>query len=116
MKKLLALFLALVLCLSLAACGSAESSSGNTSAYPGGKTITMMCPWSAGGGSDSCVRLLVPYLEEELGATITVINPTGGSGWVAWEQLLNGKADGLTITQVNLAHPDARLSGSFLRP
>lgn len=101
MKKLLALFLALVLCLSLAACSSAESSSGNAAAYPGGKTITMMCPWSAGGGSDSCVRLLVPYLEEELGATITVINPTGGSGWVAWEQLLNGKADGLTITQVN---------------
>ena len=107
MKKLVSLTLALVLCLALAACGgsgsanSASTSSADAASYPNGKNITMICPWSAGGGSDSCVRLLVPYLEQELGTTITVINPTGGSGWVAWEQLLSGKADGLTISQVN---------------
>ena len=97
MKKLVSLILALVLCLALSACGgsgSASTSSADAAAYPNGKNITMICPWSAGGGSDSCVRLLVPYLEQELGTTITVINPTGGSGWVAWEQLLSGKATG----------------------
>ena len=128
MKKALALTLALVLCLSLVACGS--SSSGSTSSsdasssssaasapaataapaapaepaaidYPGGRTITMICPWSAGGGSDNGVRMLVPYLEKELGTSITVINPTGGSGWVGWEQMLAAPADGLTISLVN---------------
>lgn len=94
MKKALALVLALMLTLSMASLVYAED-------YPGGKTITMICPWSAGGGSDQCVRLLVPYLEQELGTTITVINPTGGTGWVAWEQLLHAEADGLTIAQVN---------------
>ncbi|MGI6029074.1 MAG: tripartite tricarboxylate transporter substrate binding protein [Candidatus Heteroscillospira sp.] len=61
----------------------------------------MICPWSAGGGSDNGVRLLVPYLEEALGTSITVINPTGGSGWVGWEQMLKADADGLTISLVN---------------
>jgi len=69
--------------------------------YAAGKTITLICPWKAGGGSDVGVRLLTPYLEKELGATITVINPTGGSGWVGWEQMLKANADGLTISLVN---------------
>ena len=124
MKKTLCLILALVLCMALAACGSSSgssassesaapapeaaapapeaASSGSGSAdFPGGRTITMICPWSAGGGSDNGVRMLVPYLEKELGTSITVINPTGGSGWVGWEQMLAADADGLTISLVN---------------
>lgn len=97
MKKIAIFVLVLMLCLAMAVPAFAD---GETT-YPDGKTITMICPWSAGGGSDSCVRLLVPYLEKELDTTITVINPTGGSGWVAWEQLLSADADGLTMAQVN---------------
>ena len=92
MKRIVALALALAMALSLTACGKESNSSGNAGStagggevsYPNGKTITMICPWSAGGGSDNGVRLLVPYLEKELDTTITVINPTGGSGWVCW--------------------------------
>ena len=124
MKKTLCLILALVLCMALAACGSSSGSSASSEAaapapeaaapapeaassgsgsadFPGGRTITMICPWSAGGGSDNGVRMLVPYLEKELGTSITVINPTGGSGWVGWEQMLAADADGLTISLVN---------------
>ncbi len=118
MKRIAALALVLAMSLSLAACGGGNgkpgnaSSGGGTSApsggssaakttYPDGKTITLICPWSAGGGSDNGVRMLVPYLEKELNTTITVINPTGGSGWVGWEQMLKAKADGLTISLVN---------------
>lgn len=109
-KRILAFVLASVMALALAACGSAGTSnptgSGNPSStdastYPNGKTITIICPWSAGGGSDNGVRLLVPYLEKELGTTITVINPTGGSGWVGWEQMLKAPADGMMISLVN---------------
>jgi len=127
MKKIIALVLAVVMCLALVACGGAEESKAPESqapasqapasqapasqapasqapeapAYPDGKNITLICPWSAGGGSDNGVRLLVPYLEKQLGTSITVINPTGGSGWVGWEQMLKAEADGLTISLVN---------------
>lgn len=119
MKRITALALALALSLSLVSCGSGNSgkddnkgggsagtSAGSGSAqqgtaYPDGKTITLICPWSAGGGSDNGVRMLVPYLEKELNTTITVINPTGGSGWVGWEQMLKAPADGMMISLVN---------------
>ena len=117
-KKILAFVLASAMALSLASCGGSKAdapaadNSGDAAAngdaaqtetvdYPAGKTITMICPWSAGGGSDNGVRMLVPYLETELNTTITVINPTGGSGWVGWEQMLKAPADGLTISLVN---------------
>lgn len=118
MKRFAALAIALVMSLSLAACGNSGGSGGTTSGggastpsggdsaqqgttYPNGKTITLICPWSAGGGSDNGVRMLVPHLEKELGTSITVINPTGGSGWVGWEQMLKADADGMTVSLVN---------------
>ena len=39
--------------------------------------VTMLVPWSAGGGADTAVRTLVPYLEKDLGVRITVVNATG---------------------------------------
>ena len=118
MKRIVAIALALAMALSLTACGngsgsgssagsnpssgsSVGSSGGQTVDYPAGETITLICPWAAGGGSDVGVRMLVPYLEEELGTAITVTNPTGGSGWIGWEQMLQADADGLTISLVN---------------
>lgn len=74
------------------------SSSGN---WPS-RTITMLVPWSAGGGSDLAVRTLVPYLEEDLGVTVTVVNQTGANGWIAWNDLLHADADGYTIAQMNI--------------
>lgn len=121
MKKLLALALASTLALSVGCSSSSTDTAEETSApaeataavqstdtaeaedlsWPDGQGITIICPWSAGGGSDVGVRLLQPYLEEALGTNITVINPTGGSGWVGWEQMLNADSDGLTISLVN---------------
>jgi tripartite-type tricarboxylate transporter receptor subunit TctC len=69
--------------------------------FPGGKPVTLIVPWTAGGGSDIGARMVEPYLEEYLKTTVNVINPTGASGWIGWEQLLNGKADGYTIAMVN---------------
>lgn len=64
--------------------------------------ITMLVPWSAGGGADIAVRTLVPYLEEDLGVYITVVNATGANGWIAWNQLLRARPDGYTIAQMNI--------------
>lgn len=80
--------------------GSAASDTAKTN-FPNGKPITMIVPWAAGGGSDVGARILQPYLQDALHTTITVTNPTGASGWVGWEQMLNGKADGYTVAMVN---------------
>ena len=107
MKKIAALVVAMAMALSLASCGgnpgSGSEPSGSSGGvdYPGGETITLICPWAAGGGSDVGVRMLVPYLEKQLNTAVTVTNPTGGSGWIGWEQMLQGDADGLTISLVN---------------
>lgn len=98
-KRVLALCTGATLSISLlAACSSSSGStaSGNssgTNTSDGGwqpeRSITMLVPWSAGGGSDLAVRTLVPYLEDDLGVSITVVNSTGANGWIAWNELLN---------------------------
>jgi len=69
--------------------------------FPGNRPITMIVPWSPGGGSDIGARILVPYLESILGTTVNVINPTGATGWIGWERLLSDPANGHTIAMVN---------------
>jgi len=109
MKKFLVTMLAVAMAIGVAGCGGGEKKAADTKAAGGaattgfykGKNVTMIVPWSAGGGSDNGARLLVPYVEKKLGCTITVTNPTGGSGWVGWQQMLTGKPDGLTISLVN---------------
>ncbi|MBQ9419887.1 MAG: tripartite tricarboxylate transporter substrate binding protein [Synergistaceae bacterium] len=92
MRKFFVIALAFVLAFAVAA--SAEWTPNNN--------ITMIVPWSAGGGADMAVRTLVPYLEEDLGVRITVVNATGANGWIAWNQLLKAKPDGYTIAQMNI--------------
>jgi len=113
MKKLLAGVLAGLMVLSLTACGgnkkpAAGGQANKAKTTTSGKldwpkrTITMIVPWSAGGGSDLAVRTLTPYLEKDLGVKITVLNTTGANGWIAWKNLLKAKPDGYTIAQMNI--------------
>lgn len=69
--------------------------------FPGSKTITMIVPWAAGGGSDLGARIAQPYLEEAIGTKINIVNKPGASGWVGWEELLAANADGYTIAMIN---------------
>lgn len=64
--------------------------------YPD-RPITMIVPWSAGGGTDATGRIIATMLEEKLGQPINVVNRTGGGGIVGHEELKNAKADGYTI-------------------
>ncbi|WP_369282843.1 tripartite tricarboxylate transporter substrate binding protein [Oscillibacter sp. GMB15532] len=112
MKKIIALAAAAAICLALfTGCGSTSGTSGSSgstggSSAPGewtpNRSITMLVPWSAGGGSDLAVRTLAPYLEKDLGVSITVVNSTGANGWIAWNELLKADPDGYTIAQMNI--------------
>lgn len=70
------------------------------STYPE-KSIDVIVAYGAGGGTDMSARTLLPYVEEELGVTMNVINITGGAGYVGWTELLNRPKDGYTIAYIN---------------
>jgi len=65
------------------------------------KGITVIVSYSAGGGTDTGARILLPHVEKELGVPMTVVNKPGGGGWVGWNDLLNAEPDGYTIGYIN---------------
>ncbi|SEA34494.1 Tripartite-type tricarboxylate transporter, receptor component TctC [Thalassobacillus cyri] len=69
-------------------------------AYPK-KSIDLIVSYAAGGGTDTGARILQPYLEEELGVSVNIINKPGGAGWVGWADLANAEPDGYTIGYLN---------------
>jgi tripartite-type tricarboxylate transporter receptor subunit TctC len=67
--------------------------------YPS-KPITIICPWSAGGGTDRTARFLSELLSKELGQPVNVVNKTGGDGAVGHSFGANAKPDGYAICNV----------------
>lgn len=90
MKKVVSLLLALLLVLSLAACGeqktpdNSDPGTENTLNYPA-SPITLYCPWAAGGSSDLMCRqissLLGKYADN---AIVNVVNREGATARSAW--------------------------------
>lgn len=66
------------------------------------KPITVVCPWSAGGGTDATARMLAQGLETELGQPVNVVNQTGGGGLVGHLAIANAEPDGYTIGTVTV--------------
>ena len=58
-------------------------------------TMTIICPYAAGGGSDLALRILAQTGEEQFGQTINVENVTGGSGSIGLVEMLGRDADGI---------------------
>jgi tripartite-type tricarboxylate transporter receptor subunit TctC len=98
----------LLLPISLAACGSDQG--GTTTGASGGgddaacddypsEDITLLVPYSAGGGFDAWARLLAPFIEENLGgeASVRVENQPGGGGMRAVNTLYAAEPDGTTL-------------------
>jgi len=71
-------------------------------AYPD-KPINLIVSYAPGGGSDLVVRLLVPFIEKELGegAHILVINKAGAGGAIGFAELANAAPTGYTIGMIN---------------
>lgn len=108
MKKLFAMMLSCALVLSMAACSgnsgtasAGSASSGKAETFPN-DTVTLVCPFSAGGGTDIGARNMATALSKELGVNVVVENQTGSGGWVAWTDLITGDySDGYTIGLIN---------------
>jgi tripartite-type tricarboxylate transporter receptor subunit TctC len=64
------------------------------------KTVTVICPWAAGGGTDRVARFWADALEKEFGQPFVVVNKTGGSGAVGHTAGAYARPDGHTITLI----------------
>lgn len=63
----------------------------------GGKTITLVVSYAAGGGADLMARLIAPKLAEVLGQTVVVDNKPGASGQIAAAQVARAVPDGTQL-------------------
>jgi len=63
-------------------------------AIAGGKPITLLVSYPAGGGADMMARLIAPRMAEALGQPVIVENKPGGSGTVAAAQVARAAPDG----------------------
>src|SRR5437667_10734325 len=63
----------------------------------GGKTLTLVVSYPAGGGADAMARLIAPKMAEALGQPVIVDNKPGGSGTIAAGQVARATPDGTTL-------------------
>lgn len=63
----------------------------------GGKPITLVVSYPAGGGADAMARLIGPKLAEALGQPVIVDNKPGASGTIAAQHVARATPDGTTL-------------------
>jgi tripartite-type tricarboxylate transporter receptor subunit TctC len=66
------------------------------------RPIILICPWSAGGGTDQVARQVAMLLEEELGVPVNVVNATGGAGVTGHTRGALARPDGYTLTLITV--------------
>ena len=76
----------------LAMCASSASAQD----YPS-KPITVIVPFSAGGGTDTGARIAEPSMEAFLGGELVLKNVPGAGGTIGTTELANANPDGYTI-------------------
>lgn len=71
-------------------------------AWTPAQPIRMIVPFPPGGGSDTLVRTLSPYLSERLGQTVVVENKSGASGAIGSDFVYRADSDGYTMLIASL--------------
>ncbi|OAN76282.1 hypothetical protein A8B78_02005 [Jannaschia sp. EhC01] len=64
--------------------------------------VTVLIPFSAGGGNDTVARAMGGALEEVFSVPFTPVNAPGAGGFVAAQQLVSGRNDGYTLSHQSL--------------
>lgn len=65
------------------------------------RQITMIVPFSAGGGTDLNARTVAKFMEKYLGQPVVVVNRPGAGGEIGLSELAKADADGYTIGLIN---------------
>ena len=79
MRKITTILLAAITATTVLAVPAAASD------FPGNKQITIVCPYAAGGASDTTSRIFASEFEKAIGTTVVVQNTTGAGGAVGLE-------------------------------
>ena len=67
------------------------------------KPVTLIVPWSAGGSTDVCMRMLAESAAKHLGKPIVIDNKTGGAGTLGPATMAaSARPDGYTLSQIPL--------------
>ncbi len=61
------------------------------------KPLTMIVPFSVGGGLDLTARSLEKFAPKYLGQPLVIINKPGGGGSLGWNELAGSASDGYTL-------------------
>lgn len=61
------------------------------------RPITMIVPWSAGGGTDAVGRMLAQEMQAAIGQPVNVVNREGAGGIIGHTAMIDAPADGYTI-------------------
>lgn len=86
--------------LALASLASAQARAAD---WQPSRTITIIVPFAAGGGSDIVARMMAPYLTEALKVPVVVENRVGGGGNIGMGAAARSAPDGYTIMCVSSA-------------
>ena len=107
MKKLLLVSLVVVMTVAVAA--GAYAAKG----YPK-RNITAVVVWGAGGGTDTCNRIIHAEMANFLGVNINVINKTGGvAGSVGMSHAYSKPHDGYTLCGLSESNVTAGVQGGW---
>ena len=79
-------------------------------AYPE-KDITLIVPWSAGGGTDTIARALAKNGKKHLGVNVNVVNKTGGQGSIGMNAAKNARPDGYSVGMITFGLSTYQLMG-----
>ncbi|MBN2326809.1 MAG: tripartite tricarboxylate transporter TctB family protein [Candidatus Omnitrophica bacterium] len=64
------------------------------------KSITVVVPWDAGGGTDALARSIANQAGRELGQVVNVLNRSGGAGAIGHSFGAAARPDGYTVTMI----------------
>lgn len=96
-RGITAAFAGIALTLGLAATAMAQNAAPAKSNFAPTRTVTIIVPYSPGGGTDAVGRLMAKALEEKWGQTVIVDNRTGGNGSVGAAIVARAQPDGHTM-------------------
>ena len=69
-----------------------------------GRSVSVIVPFAAGGGTDVAARLLASLMEKDLGVQVQIVNKPGAGSQVGVTALATAKPDGYTIGVTPFPH------------